>query len=390
MNGCDMAQRWIFHVDMDAFFVSVEEIFDPGLKGKPVIVGGDPDGRSVVAAASYEARKYGIHSAMPLSQAKRLCPKAIFIHGRHGAYGEFSRRVFNVLAKYTPDIERTSVDEGYLDMTGFERMYGHPLSVADKMKREIKERTGLNASFGISSNKLISKIASDCAKPNGILLVMPGYEREFLAPLDIKRLPGVGKVMQEKLHLLGIKTVGDIAQINKDVLESTFGKWGLDLYYSANGISNSPVEESGTVKSISRETTFETDTLEMAFIDATLFHLIEDVAHSLRAEQLQARCITLKLRYSDFKTVTRSVTLKEPTDLDKVIYENIKSLWKKAYTRRGRVRLVGAGVSNFTSAVSQPDLFEGEKMRKLKNYYRSIDKIRAKYGDDAVRIVKSE
>lgn len=383
-----MAQRWIFHVDMDAFFVSVEEIFDPGLKGKPVIVGGDPDGRGVVAAASYEARKYGIHSAMPLAQAKRLCPKAIFVHGRHGAYGEFSRRVFNILAKYTPDIERTSVDEGYLDMTGFERIHGHPLSVANRMKREIKERIGLNASFGISSNKLVSKIASDCAKPNGILLVMPGHEREFLAPLNIKRLPGIGKVMNEKLTSLGIKTIGDLAQIEKDVLEATFGKWGLDLYYRANGISNSPVEESGKVKSISRETTFETDTLDMTFIDATLFHLIEDVAHSLREENLQARCITLKLRYPDFKTVTRSITLKEPTDLDKVIYENIKALWKKSYTRRGRVRMVGVGVSNFTTSLYQQDLFYGEKMRKLKNYYRSIDKIRAKYGNNSIQVVK--
>jgi len=383
-----MAQRWIFHVDMDAFFVSVEELLDPNLKGKPVIVGGDPDGRGVVSAASYEARKYGIHSAMPIARAKRLCPHAIFLRGRHGVYGVYSDRVFNILSKYTPDIERTSIDEGYLDMTGFERVHGAILDVAHRMKDEIKSRTGLNASFGISSNKLISKIASDCAKPNGILLIRPDYEKTFLAPLRIERLPGVGKVMQEKLRSFGVRTIGDLAVIDKDLLVSTFGKWGLELHRKANGISASPVQSSELVKSISRETTFEEDTIDMNFINSTLFHLTEKVARALRTEELQAKCINLKLRYSDFKTVTRSTTLKQPTDIDKVIYEQVQKLWKKAYTRRGRIRLVGVGLSNFTTAMWQPTLFDEKNTQKLKNYYKSIDFIREKYGTNALLIIR--
>jgi len=384
-----MVQRWIFHVDMDAFFVSVEELLDPNLEGKPVIVGGDPDGRGVVSAASYEARKYGINSAMPLARARRLCPHAIFLRGRYGIYGSYSDRVFNILSKYTPDIERTSIDEGYLDMTGFERLHAAIISIAHQMKSEIKFRTGLNASFGISSNKLVSKVASDCAKPNGVLLIRPGYEKTFFAPLRIERLPGVGRAMHEKLRSFGVRTIGDLAGIDKDILVNTFGKWGLDLHRGANGISNSPVKDREPVKSISREKTFDEDTLNMKLIDATLFHLVEKVARALRAENLQAKCITLKLRYSDFKTMTRSLTLKEPTDMDKVIYENIKRLFEKAYTRRGRIRLLGAGVSNFTTATWQPGLFEGPRDQKLKDYYRSIDKIRDRYGDDALRIIKN-
>jgi DNA polymerase-4 len=383
-----MSQRWIFHVDMDAFFVSVEELLDPGLNGKPVVVGGDPDGRGVVAAASYEARKYGIHSAMPLANAKRLCPHAVFLQGSHGLYGLYSERAFDILARYTPAIEKTSVDEGYLDMTGFERLYGHVMSTAHRIKTEIRQKIGLNASFGISSNKLVSKIASDCAKPNGILLIRAGYEKTFLAPLRIERLPGVGKVAQEKLRSFGVRTIGDLARIDREVLVTSFGKWGIDLHRKAHGISASPVEQSETVKSISREVTFDEDTIDMKLVKSTLFHLVEKVARALRSEQMQAKCIVLKLRYSDFKTVTRSVTLKDPTDIDKAIYENIDKLFQKAYTRRGRIRLLGVGVSNFTTATWQPSLFDESKTRKLKDYYRSIDRIREKYGTDAIRIVK--
>ncbi len=281
------------------------------------------------------------------------------------------------------------MDEGYLDMTGFEKIHGYSMSVAHRMKCEIKSRIGLNASFGLSSNKLVSKIASDCAKPNGILLVRPGYEKKFLAPLRIERLPGVGKVMHEKLRSFGIRTIGDLAKIDKDLLVSTFGKWGLDLHRRANGISASTVTGPEQPKSISRETTFDEDTIDIKLITATLFHLVEKVAHALRADGLQARCITLKLRYSDFKTVTRSITLKEPTDIDKTIYQHVKKLFEKAYTRRGRIRLLGAGVSNFTTGAWQPTLFDENRTQKLKNYYKSIDKIRDKYGPDAIRIIKA-
>jgi len=382
--------KQVLHVDMDAFFVSIEESLNPSLRGKAVIVGGNPDGRGVVSAASYEAREFGVRSGMALSQAKKLCPGAIFLGGDFERYGIVSRKVFKILSKYTPEIEMASIDEAYLDLTGFERLYGHTFGTAQKIKEEIKERLRLNASIGIGTNKLIAKVASDCAKPNGILMVFPGYEKTFLAPLSVERLPGVGSSVKEKLVSFGVQTIGMLAKVEKELLLRTFGKWGLDLYYRANGIDYSAVGEGySRPKSISRETTFDEDTIDKRLIFSTLFWLVERTAKSLREERLQARTITLKLRYSDFSTVTRSVTLREGTDLDKKIYQCAEELFRKAYTRRGRVRLLGICLSNFCSPAWQVNFFEEEKTDKLKSFYESVDEVRDKYGFDSLRVVKS-
>jgi len=382
--------RQILHVDMDAFFVSIEESLNPTLRGKSVVVGGNPDGRGVVSAASYEARKFGIHSGMALSQAKKLCPEAIFLEGDYERYGIVSRKLFKILSRYTPDIEMVSIDEGYLDLTGFQRLYGNVFGAAQRIKEEIKRRLRLNASIGIGANKLIAKVASDCAKPNGILMVLPGYERAFLAPLSIDRLPGVGKSIREKLISYGVRTIGMLAKVEKDLMVRTFGKWGLLLHENASGIDSSPVggRYSGP-KSISRETTFEEDTIDRRLIFSTLFWLVERIAKSLREEKLQTRTITLKLRYSDFSTVTRSMTLQEGTDLDKRIYRYVEELFRKAYTRRGRVRLLGVCLSNFCSPAWQENFLDENNTDKLKSFYKSVDEIRDKYGFDSLRIVKA-
>jgi DNA polymerase-4 len=382
--------RQIVHVDMDAFFVSVEELANPSLVGKPVVVGGDPDGRGVVAAASYEARKYGIHSAMPLRTAKRLCPRAIFLHSNLQDYAAWSRRVYRVFERYTPDVQAVSIDEAYLDLTGTERLHGPGLVAAERLKLEIKQKTKLTASVGLATNKLVAKVASELAKPNGLCAVLPGFEANFLAPLAIRRLPGVGETTKERLATLGVRRIGQLARIDKELLVRTFGKMGLWLHENANGIDTSPVETRDLPKSISRETTYAEDTADLEKMDRTLLRLIERVGRELRAEGLQARCITLKLRYGDFSTVTRSVTLDEGTDLDAVIYGHAKELFAKAYTRRGRVRLLGVGATHFTSSAWQQRFVGDLDVGKLKSLYRAIDKVRDRYGDDSLRVAKAQ
>ena len=382
--------RQIVHVDMDAFFVSVEELANPSLVGKPVVVGGDPDGRGVVAAASYEARKYGIHSAMPLRTAKRLCPHAVFLHSNLQDYAGYSRRVYRIFERYTPDVQAVSIDEAYLDLTGTERLHGPGIAAAEKIKLEIKKRLKLTASVGVATNRLVAKVASELAKPNGLCAVLPGFEASFLAPLKIGRLPGVGDTTKERLVALGVRRIGQLAQIDKDLLVRAFGKMGLWLHERSNGIDTGGVEARSLPKSISREPTFDEDTADTAKMDRTLFRLVERVGRALRKEGLQARCITLKLRYADFRTVTRSVTLREGTDLDAVIHEHVKELFGKAYTRRARVRLLGVGASHFTSGAWQ-ESFVGElDVRKLKRLYRAIDTVRDRYGPDALRLGKEQ
>ena len=385
-NGGMKRPRQILHVDMDAFFVSVEELANPSLAGKAVVVGGDPDGRGVAAAASYEARKYGIHSAMPLRTAKGLCPHAIFLHTDLQNYASWSRRVYRIFERYTPDVQAVSIDEAYLDLTGTERLHGPGIAAAEQVKLEIKKKTKLPASVGLGTNKLVAKVASELAKPNGLCAVLPGFEASFLAPLSIGRLPGVGEATKERLVALGVRRIGQLAGIDKDLLERTFGRMGLLLHQKANGVDAGPVEARSLPKSVSRETTYRADTADVEQMDRTFFRLVERVGRGLRKEGLQAKCITLKLRYSDFSTVTRSVTLKEGTDLDAVIYEHVKELFTRAYTRRARVRLLGVGASHFTSSAWQQSFVGDLDTGKLKKLYRAIDKVRDKFGFDALRI----
>src|SRR5881227_3007281 len=314
-------QRTIFHVDMDAFFVSVEELRDPSLKGKPVVVGGRPNERGVVSAASYAARKFGVHSAMPLRTAYKLCPQAIFLDGHPERYREASLKVRAVLESFSPQVEMASIDEAYLDMTGTARLHGPPLKAAHALHQRMKADTGLNCSVGIGTSRLIAKVSSAQAKPNGVLWIVPGEEAKFLAPLDVREIPGVGKVMETHLHALGIKKVGDLARLEESELADRFGKWGLALAGKARGEDaggwfNAEVGADVDAKSISHEHTYNEDTADPARLESTLMRLSEMVGRRLREADFHARTVQLKLRYKDFTTITRAHTLSNPTQLD--------------------------------------------------------------------------
>ncbi len=374
--------RDILHVDMDAFFVSVEEVLNPSLKGKPVVVGGDPKGRGVVSAASYAARKFGIHSAMPLAKAKRLCPDAIFLRGSHEVYAEFSRRIFAILATYSPLVESMSLDEAYVDLTGCQKLHGPVLLAAERIRNEIKKKVGINASIGIASNKLLAKVASAFVKPNGILWIAPGKEKKFLEPLPVARIPGVGPKSGLKFKRMGIKTVGDLTAVPRELLEDVHGIWGGGLYLKSRGICKSPVsaQEEGS-RSISRETTFAKDSQDAKVLESTLSYLVEKAAAQLRGSKLYVRTVTLKLRTADFKTVTRSHTLKEPTSEDRVIFNIAVQLFRKEFTGQTRVRLIGVSLTSLTPNPSaQADLFEQTSRQKWDRLYQGIDRIRDKYG----------
>src|SRR5437763_7797028 len=331
--------RTIFHVDMDAFFVSVEELYDPSLKGKPVVVGGQRDERGVVSAASYEARKFGVHSAMPLRTAAKHCPHAIVVDGHPERYRECSEKVFHVLGVFSPEVEMASIDEAYLHMTGTERLHGPSIRAADSLHRRMKSETGLNCSVGIGSSRLIAKVSSAQAKPNGVLWIVPGEEAKFLAPLDVRAIPGVGKVMESHLHALGIKKVGDLARLEESELEDRFGKWGLALAgksrgEDAGGWFDNEVGADTDAKSISHEHTYNEDTADVSQLEATLMRLSEMVGRRLRESKIHARTVQLKLRYTDFTTITRAHTLLNPTQLDTEIFEQIRTLFRTNWKKR--------------------------------------------------------
>ncbi|MBI4283989.1 MAG: DNA polymerase IV, partial [Chloroflexi bacterium] len=303
-----MTNTTLMHVDLDAFFVSVEQVLNPELRGKPVVVGGRGGGRGVVAAASYEARAFGLHSGMPLKTASRLCPQTIFIEGSFPRYRDASQKFMAILADFSPFIEPMGLDEAYLDVTGFESLYGSIHQMALAIKRRVKEELGLCASVGVARGKVVAKVASDLSKPDGLIEVANGEERSFLAPLPIGKLPGVGKKTERVLRSLGIQTIGGLAIMPLSVLSSRFGVSGEALQRFANGIDDRKVEPPAAAKSISRETTFDKDTRDRSFLKATLRYLGERVGADLRGRSKQARCVTLKLRYADFTTITRSHT----------------------------------------------------------------------------------
>lgn len=374
----------IFHADMDAFFVSVEELFDPSLKGKAVVVGGAPDQRGVVSAASYEARKFGIHSAMPLVTAKRLCPHAIFLPGRREKYAECSRRVEQIFLTYTPAVEMVSIDEAYLDFTGSGRLYGNPLQLAHRLRSEIEQKTGLSASIGISRTKLVAKVASDLAKPGGILRVLPGCEAALLAPLKIGKLPGIGKVTEKWLNELGVVTVAQLAGLGRQFLSARFGAWGESLFRKSQGLDTAHFEFHEEPKSIGHEHTFDRDTSDVEEVRATLAHLAEKAAHRLRDHRMFASTITLKLRDLDFQTITRAVTLGEPTQLDRVILEQLFQLLKKNWHGRRKIRLLGVALSGLGYGPQQEHLFQQESRDKMARLYEAADRIRDKFGSNSI------
>src|SRR3984957_9578489 len=383
--------RTIFHVDMDAFFVSVEELYDPSLKGKAVVVGGQRDERGVVSAASFEARKFGLHSSMPLRTAAKQCPHAIFVNGHPERYREYSEKVYKVLGKFTPQLEMASVDEAYLDMTGTERLHGPPLKAAHNLHQRMKSETGLNCSVGIGTSRLVAKVSSGQAKPNGVLYIVPGEEAKFLAPLDVREIPGVGKVMEGHLHALGIKKVGDLARLDEAELSDRFGKWGLALAGKARGEDaggwfDSEVGADADAKSISHEHTYNEDTADAAQLESTLMRLSEMVGRRLRESQYHARTIQLKLRYKDFTTITRAHTLPAPTQLDGEIFEQIRVLFRKNWKKGAPVRLLGVQTSSFESLPEQISLLENGRQQRWKDALAAADRLRDKFGESSVKL----
>ena len=383
--------RTIFHVDMDAFFVSVEELFDPSLKGKAVVVGGQRDERGVVSAASYEARKFGVHSAMPLRTAAKECPHAIFVNGHPERYRECSQKVYKVLGMFSPQVEMASVDEAYLDMTGTDRLHGPPLKAAHKLHQRMKADTGLNCSVGIGTSRLIAKVSSAQAKPNGVLYIVPGEEAKFLAPLDVREIPGVGKVMESHLHALGIKKVGDLAKLEEGELEDRFGKWGLALAgksrgEDAGGWFDNEVGADLDAKSISHEHTYNEDTADVGQLESTLMRLSEMVGRRLRESNVHARTVQLKLRYKDFTTITRAHTLPSPTQLDTEIFEQIRALFRKNWKKGVQVRLLGVHASSFTQQPDQINLLDGNRQQRWKDALAAADRLRDKYGESSVSL----
>jgi DNA polymerase-4 len=376
--------RRILHIDLDAFFVSVEQALAPKLRGKPVIVGGRPDRRGVVASASYEARVFGIRAGMSLSQAYRLCPQAIFLQGSFSGYREASEKFMTILADFSPDLEPGGLDEAYLDITGCE-LFGTPFQLAATIKSRIKKELELIASVGIASCKVVAKIASDFGKPDGLIEVAEGEEKDFLAPLPVASLPGVGKKTEESLKAMSIKTIGQLAGLPLEMMKNRFGSFGLMLHHHANCIDNRQIESPGRAKSISRETTFAEDTSDRTFLQSMLHYLCERVGAELRQETKNARTITLKLRYSDFVTITRSFSTKTAVDADEVIFAGaVKLLERTLAANRKPVRLIGVGVSNLVSYGKQLNMLDFNT-RRLEHLDKAIDCIRSKYGFTAIQ-----
>ena len=375
----------ILHVDMDAFFVSVEILARPELRGKPVVVGGRPDQRGVVSAASYEARKFGIHSAMPLRTAARLCPHAVFLDGHHGKYEEWSDRVASILAKFSPIVEMVSIDEAYLEFAGTERLHGPPLAAADKLLRTITQTTALPCSGGLATTRLVAKVASEQAKPRGLVWVAPGMEARFLAPLPIRKIPGIGEVTERALRALGIETVEQLASHSQEKLEKVFGQWGDALYRKARGGDAYEFLIDAEPKSISHNHTFGEDTDNVQELESLLSHLSQKACKRLREAGLSARTLTLTIRYAGFETHTRSKTLQVPVRLDSNIFAVFLDLFREHRDAKRKVRLLGVALSGLFHGAEQLDLLEAERREKLEKLTKATDRLRDKFGFGSVQ-----
>ncbi len=374
---------------MDAFFVSVELLSRPELKGKPVVVGAPGDQRGVVASASYEARQFGIHSAMPSRTAKRLCPDCIFLPGSYGLYEKYSHKVRALLERFTPVVQMVSIDEAYLDLTGTERLHGSPLCAAQKIQRGVADETQLPCSIGLGASYVVAKVASDAAKPRGILWVPPGTEAAFLAPLPVRRIPGIGPVAEKELKKLGVRTVGELAALERDRLTEVFGKWGESLYRKARGEDAELWFVDDEQKSISHERTFVNDVGDAEELEATLSYLAQLVGQRLRAAKLHARTVTLKLRYSSFETLTRAHTLAEATDLDDVLFKTARELFRRARDRKQKVRLLGVAAGSLGEAPAQLGLLDIESNARREKLARATDELRERLGPDAVQTART-
>ncbi len=366
------------HFDLDSFFVSVEILNNLSLKGKPVIVGGAE--RGVVAACSYEARKFGVHSAMPSSQAKRLCPQAIFVKGNYAEYSRYSRWVTEIIASRAPLFEKASVDEFYLDLTGMDK-YFDALQWTIDLRQLIINDTGLPISFGLANNKMVAKMATNEAKPNGFLQVPFGKEKEFLAPLDVNKIPGVGEQTEQVLKHMGINIIADIHKNTPDELEKKLGKWGIDLWNKAQGIHTSKVVPYHEAKSISTENTFDENVLDMKFLMSEVVRMTERIAYELRQEGKVAGCIAVKIRYPDFQTTSRQTTIPYTAAEDEMI-PVVKDLFHKLYKKGTPVRLLGVRLSELTNNAVQTNLFSDKE--KKTDLYKAIDDVKNRFGKSSV------
>jgi DNA polymerase-4 len=376
----------ILHIDMDAFFVSVELLARPELKGLPVIVGGQRDQRGVVTSASYEARRFGVHSAMALRTAAKLCPQAVFLDSHHELYGRWSDRIASILSKYSPVVEMASVDEAYIDLAGTERLHGPALAAADKLSREITSTTGLPCSVGVGTSRLIAKVASEQAKPRGLVWVAPGSEDAFLAPLSVRRIPGIGKVTEGALKAIRIESIAQLQAATLERLEQNFGKWGEALFRKARGIDSYEFFVDAEAKSLSHNQTFGEDTNDRGRLESTLSYLCQRAAKRVRDAGLHARTVTLTLRYADFKTISRGHTLAEPSDLDTVFLKAVRELFLRAWDGNAKLRLVGVEFSQFSAGASgQLDLLDPGRREKLERLARATDRLRDKFGFSKVQ-----
>ena len=383
-------QRFILHVDMDAFYASVEVREQPGLAGRPVIVGGSPRGRGVVSAANYEARRFGIHSAMPTARAMRLCPHAVCLPGRMSLYASVSHQIREIFNRYSPLVEPLSLDEAFLDVTDSQRLFGSAAEIANAIKQAISNELSLVASVGIAPNKFIAKIASDLDKPDGFVEVMPGEVQAFLDPLPVSRIWGVGKATGKELDRLGITTIAQLRQQSEAVLQDRFGKFGNHLWRLANGMDDRPVVSDSEAKSISNETTFDSDISNRDTLRAWLMELTEQVCWRLRQQDLFGRTVQIKLRFADFSTITRSHTLPEATQQTKQVWQAVMALFDKAMQSESRrLRLVGVGVSGLSDTAQRPqvqtDMFEQPEDTRQTQLDEVADAIKSRFGSGGIR-----
>lgn len=369
-------ERHIAHLDMDSFFVSVEQLRNPKLIGKPILIGGSGD-RGVVAACSYEARKFGIHSAMPMKIARRLCTHAILVRGDMEQYSKYSGLVTDIIRDTVPLFEKASIDEFYIDMSGLDKFFGCSKFTAELKKKVLKE-SGLPSSYGLSSNKLISKVATNEAKPNGQLEIPYGNEKSFLAPLNIIKIPGVGKETALKLFKMGIETVKLLSEIPIEMLFEFMGKTGAELWRKANGIDESPVVPFHEQKAMSTEHTFEQDTIDMRFLHGQIVKMAEHLAFDLRKDNRLTGCVTVKLRYSNFETFTKQLTIPY-TNSDHILIKTANDLFTKLYERRIMIRLIGIRFTNLIPGNYQINLFEDTQ--EMINLYQAIDSVKNRFGE---------
>lgn len=372
--------RNIIHLDLDTFFVSVERLLNSRLNGYPVIVGGLSD-RGVVAGCSYESRLFGVHSGMPMKMAKALCADAIFIRGDMDSYSKYSRMVTDIIAESAPVYEKASIDEHYIDLTGMERFFG-TLKWSKELRSKIISETGLPISFGLSVNKTVSKMATSEAKPNGELFIDGGHVSEFMSPLPINKIPMIGKTTSQKLRRMGIQTIKTLREMPPEMMEYVLGQNGLVIWKKANGIDNTPVVQYSERKSISTETTFEQDTIDVEMLRRKIIAMTEKITFQLRKQQMLTGVVTVKIKYSDFDTHTMQKHLPY-TSFDHTLIKTATELFDKLYSRRLLIRLIGVKFSSLINGVQQLNMFEDAE--EMVNLYNAMDKIRLRFGSKAVR-----